>query len=590
MAETLADLLREKGIQLKHHRPGSAHRINCPACPDKDFAFSIKIDADGQGFTGNCKHASCGHRDGGKVHEERVQTYKPREEYKRPAPVPIEECEPSMACYSWFRQRGINADTVDLFGVYDKTHRFRVGENFESHEAIVFPYKWGPAVVNHKYRGFERKGLMGQDPKPQPTLFNINAINELDPDEIVWVEGECDVMAIHQAGYPQVVSLKDGAPDKLKDLIDPEDKRFFALDTHREMLSRVKKVYLAGDMDGPGQILQEELARRLGRHKCWLVTWPEGCKDANDVLRQYGEVAIQDCISRAEAYPIDGVIQPSPDQFVAYKHIPPPPVMLTGIDAVDQILKIPGEGRVIIVTGIPNSGKTNWVLNTMVHLMKRYNRKFAVFSPEAGPWMEFLVTVSQMLTGRPYYPRYGFAEMDDDEARAAAQWFVGKLFWLGSEEFPSMAWILETTQFLVLRYGVTDCIVDPFNEVEPERGQLTDTEYVGRCLQMARKFGERHGVNVWIVAHPAKMAKEKDGKIPPPGPYDIAGSAHWANKSDLGITIHTPGKDEPTELQLWKSRHRRWGRKGNTAKMAYDEPTGRYENLPVPGSQSAYKP
>jgi twinkle protein len=266
---------------------------------------------------------------------------------------------------------------------------------------------------------------------------------------------------------------------------------------------------------------------------------------------------------------------PSADLLVAHKHMPPPMVMFTGIATVDAILKIPGEGRVIVVTGVPNSGKTNWVLNAMVHLQRKYGRKFAVFSPEAGPWLDFLAGVSQILTDKPFHNRGGFVAMTDDEARAAAEWFLGKLFWVGGdEEVPTMAWLLDTAKLLVMRYGITDFIIDPFNEVEPGDDAASETKYIGRCLQMARKFGERYGVNVWIVAHPKMLQKEKDGKIPIPGPYDISGSAHWANKADLGITIHTP--DETTFLILWKSRYSRWGRKNNQAPMKYDVVTGRY--------------
>lgn len=595
MAETLADLLREQGVNLKHHRPGSTHRINCPRCADKDHAFSVKIDADGQGFTGNCKHGSCPHKVGGKVRAERVAAYTPKEDYRRPVPVPADECVPSMACYLWFKKRGIGEDTVDLFGVYDKTHSFRVGDNFEKHEAIVFPYRYGPAVVNHKYRGFERKGLMGQDPKPMPTLFNIDAVDEIDPDVVIWVEGECDVMAIHEAGFPQVVSLKDGAPDKLKPEIDQEDKRFFALDTHRDVLSKVRKFILAGDMDVPGQVLREELARRLGRHKCYLVTWPDGCKDANDTLLKHGADGIRCCLDESEPYPIEGVTRVTRGMISNYLDLPPPAVLKCGIDAVDEILKFPAEGRVIIITGMPNSGKSKFVTNVMVAFMRKYRRKWGVFSPEHQPLQEFLVEVVQILVGkRRPDPRKHYGEvLSREESEQAEDFLADHLFCIGNpsnDDPPTLDWILETLQMLVLRYGITDAVIDPWNEVEAGRGSLSETDYVGKSLQRLRMFGLRYGVNVWMVAHPSKMQPKTPGsdEYKAPGPYDIAGSAHWYNKADIGITIHTP-KDK-TGLHLWKARFTRWGRKGSIAALEYDGETGRYSTPPVPGSQSAYKP
>jgi Toprim-like len=50
-------------------------------------------------------------------------------------------------------------------------------------------------------------------------------------------------------------------------------------------LKQVRKFVLAVDADEPGQKLETELARRLGHERCWRISWPHGCKDANDVLR-----------------------------------------------------------------------------------------------------------------------------------------------------------------------------------------------------------------------------------------------------------------------------------------------------------------
>jgi twinkle protein len=36
------------------------------------------------------------------------------------------------------------------------------------------------------------------------------------------------------------------------------------------------------------------------------VTWPQGCKDANDVLRQHGADVLKGCIDHAEPFPILG--------------------------------------------------------------------------------------------------------------------------------------------------------------------------------------------------------------------------------------------------------------------------------------------
>ncbi|XP_020269964.1 primase homolog protein-like [Asparagus officinalis] len=68
-----------------------------------------------------------------------------------------------------------------------------------------------------------------------------------------------------------------------------QDTKFQYLWNCKEYLNKASRIILATDADAPGQALAEELARRLGKERCWRVTWPTKtgtgvCKDANEVL------------------------------------------------------------------------------------------------------------------------------------------------------------------------------------------------------------------------------------------------------------------------------------------------------------------
>jgi Toprim domain len=111
------------------------------------------------------------------------------------------------------------------------------------------------------------------------------------------VEGECDKLALEEAGFRNVLSVPDGAPSRLKDTPSDDDAKFAFLANCEEELNRVKKFILAVDNDANGLVLEEELARRLGKERCWRVRWPDGndapCKDARETLLAHGpEVAL----------------------------------------------------------------------------------------------------------------------------------------------------------------------------------------------------------------------------------------------------------------------------------------------------------
>lgn len=122
-------------------------------------------------------------------------------------------------------------------------------------------------------------------------------------------------------------------------------KKFDFLKDYSELFEKVKDVFLATDNDGPGwfryksilpltisvrvcwimyvymcflflqthiytpagEALAEELARRIGKHKCYRVRWPDGIKDANDMLRKHGPQSLEKCIKEAEEYPVEGL-------------------------------------------------------------------------------------------------------------------------------------------------------------------------------------------------------------------------------------------------------------------------------------------
>lgn len=582
----LPGILSDAGIRVKSFAPGSTTKTLCPRCHGgntKEHSLSVTIDRDGDGVAWQCHRGTCGWKEGHRVHD---AERRPRKREERVVEAPIQHApkitqNKPRALYEFFEKRGISAETVDLFGCYVAQHAV---PTLGVQPCIVFPYVWQSVVRNRKYRP-PQKQPQAQEKNALPTLFNIDAVAA--PDRVVWVEGEPDAMAIHEAGYPQVVSLKDGAPAELRAEDDPrrdDDKRFAALDTHAELLAQVETFVLAGDADAPGAVLREELARRLGRHRCLLVTWPAGCKDACDVLRAHGKGVVQQCIEAAKPYPLKGLHTLSETTLVDYWKKPPPQVMALGMIELDRVVKWPGEGRLIVLTGFANAGKSSFARWVMISLMQEHQRRFVVFSPEMQPWEEFALSCAEVwanaTVGKPD-EKEGVRAMTEAQVVAANAWLAPRLAFLASdaeENPPTLEWIMERARAAALTMGVTDLVIDPWNEIEHQRGALSETDYVSRSLQRLRAFGFRHGLNVWVVAHPAKPAparfRSADGDNAP-ALYDISGSAAFANKADIGIVVHNePG--EPTQIILRKSRFRRWGRKGNMAKLRLVPQTGRY--------------
>ena len=254
----------------------------------------------------------------------------------------------------------------------------------------------------------------------------------------------------------------------------------------------------------------------------------------------------------------------------------PQRALSTGWDCLDEYMRI-REGEVSIVTGMPGSGKSEFIEALAINLARNHGWKFAVCSFENPP-AEHIAKLAEKYLGQPF--REGpTPRMGEGELLEAIAWLKRYFFLIrADDDAPTIDWVLETAKAAVLRYGVRGLIIDPYNEIESLRPRnMTETEYVSQLLSKVKRFAQGHGVHVWFVAHPAKMRRETGQPIPVPTLYDISGSANFNNKADLGVVIHRCWDEDngTVEIHVKKVRFKAAGMVG-MVRLAYDNITGRY--------------
>jgi twinkle protein len=136
--------------------------------------------------------------------------------------------------------------------------------------------------------------------------------------------------------------------------------------------------------------------------------------------------------------------------------------------------------------------------------------------------------------------------------------------------------ILERLRVAVMRHGVRGAVIDPYNYIAKPK-DVAETDWISTMLSQVRLFAQAHDVHVWFVAHPTKMMRNADGKLPVPNGNDISGSAAWWAKADCGLSVHRP---EPTrspvsEIHSWKCRFSWIGKQGK-AMLVYSMATSTY--------------
>jgi twinkle protein len=563
--------LRDDDLDYSIRQLGDG-RHQCPACGPhrkKKGEKTLSVTEDGEGLLYNCWHCDMS----GKVrHKSSVDDDFDIDAPAKVMPITKKAKTDPVICQNFLISRGITPERVDHLKIVGANHFFHGAGDLP---AVGFRYE----DTATKWRSIEGKRFI-QDGAAQ-TLWNV----ENDPGEtlttVIITEGEMDAVSIVDAIGKRddtlVVSVPNGAPQKVSNRkVDPEEDRKFAyLWKSKDIFEKADKIVLAMDTDEPGEALGEEIMRRVGRAKCYHLEIPEGCKDANDVLMKHGPEYLADLVEEATPTPLVGVYSAddySDDVQFLYDRglMNGKSTGYAGLDGIYTIL----EGQLTVVTGLPGSGKSEWIDSVMVNLAEEHDWKFAIASFENPPAMH-IIKLAEKRMRKPFFE--GQTErMTEAEMTEARGWVNDHFAFLDSKdgEAATIDNIIDRTKQAVMRLGCRGLVIDPYNYIAQntnDQEHQAISEMLTRMVQFARSCD----LHIWFIAHPAKMRANENGTMPVPNGNHISGSAAWFAKADCGITVHRLG--EYIEVHSWKCRFKWIGTVGS-AKLSYDPVNGRYKD------------
>ena len=253
---------------------------------------------------------------------------------------------------------------------------------------------------------------------------------------------------------------------------------------------------------------------------------------------------------------------------------PENPAFDTGIVGLREHYRV-RRGDFSVVSGIPGAGKTSFVNELVCRMAQLHGWRTVFASFEQRPKPDHRRAL------RTFHAQKLEKHMCAVERAAADAWIEDHFRFLMPDDDTetSLDWLLGRMAAAVLRFDAGLVVIDPWNELEHVRPpNMTQTEYTGTAIRSIKRFAKKHRVHVIVVAHPAKLMRDKNGQYPKPTLYDIADSAHWANKPDVGVLIWRDGPEPglPTKIIVAKSRyHSEIGRPGAITGI-WNESTGRY--------------
>lgn len=458
------------------------------------------------------------------------------DKYKRPEMEKPVANEKNAGLDYMVKERGISKGTLDKMKVYycDSFVRFRY-------------FKHG-VYINHKDRNIVNKSFR-QFAEAERLVYNYDSLH--GKKKAIFVEGEIDVLTWVELGFDEefaIISFDLGATQKG----DSVEGKFKCIQNSAEALNEIEEFYLAGDNDEPGIYTMDMLADRLGKHRCNKVDFL-GAKDSNALLAELKEdnrptqVRIfQEIIKNAEPYPVGGITRLGSDlkEEILNELIHGEKLgVKVSIGEFSNLFSV-YKGELTLWTGYPGDGKSTFLRNLAMCYAIEHGWKFACYVPEDNPASFFFKDMIKIYLGKQIdQKKDGCATIE--EITMAMQFIEDHFFYIypeseqtGEVVVADNKWINSKISYLRLKHNVNCYIKDPWNKIYHDI-TARDDQYIAAELIKEDAFAKSYEA-AWYVVHPAKPARAKDGQIPMPTQYELAGGAMWNNAMYNIICIWRP--------------------------------------------------
>lgn len=487
------------GIKIK--KQSGEYKTTCPKCSHTrknktDECLSVNIT---RGLY-NCHN--CGWSG-------TVNKFSSKPTYIKPVESDLQITQNILA---WFKKRKISKPTLVHWKISDSIEY--MPQVKKKVRVINFNYYRDSNLINIKYRdgGKHFKLVSGAE----LIFYGLDNIKELD---IVYiVEGELDALSLHEAGFYSVCSVPNGA--------SKGNQKLEYLDNCYQYFSNKKTIVLCTDNDEAGLSLRNELARRFGYYKCKYVDW-KNYKDANDVLVNADKNILRNFIEEAKNFPLEGILNIDDiwNNVLSFNERGVKNYSI-GLGDSDTFYNM-AFGEWTVVTGIPNSGKSDVVDQICCNMAIKYGFRSVMFSPESFPYEGHIKRIANKLNEK------NCTNQDLNETKI----FIREHFhWIKIDlENLTLKGILDAFKQLVLQKGINICVIDPYNMLD--HSAQKDYSYVGKLLSQITQFCQQTKTHLFLVAHPRKI-ESIEGKYRKVNLYDISGSSEFFNKAYNGLVIH----------------------------------------------------
>lgn len=243
-----------------------------------------------------------------------------------------------------------------------------------------------------------------------------------------------------------------------------------------------------------------------------------------------------------------------------------------GVDNLDACFRL-DKGKLVVVTGIPNMGKSEFIDFMCVQYNKLYGMKTLYFSPENQPLPMHIDKLCKRFEGK----KFDTSQLDDARAIEVRKYIYDNFFFVDYNKEYKIEQLALIIERLVYTSGVDILVIDSHNKLLHDLTK-NETEVIGRELDMLERLAKRLNIIIILVAHPRKQMRNGNEYVIPSA-YDINGSANFFNKADFVLVVHRNREPDYIIIKVEKVKFKNYGCQGEVH-LGYDNVTGDYYSIP----------
>jgi twinkle protein len=451
-------------------------------------------------------------------------------------------------------KRGINEDTCRKFG-------YKIG-SYRDTPAHIAPYfKDGQLVAQHLRTADKKFPWLGDSQGVE--LFGQNLWKaQGDNSRLIITEGELDCMSVSQVlnnRWP-VVSLPSGAGSADRALRD-----------NIEFIESFNDVVIAFDNDDAGREATDMALQIISAGKLRVVKFPEGIKDANDMVKSGKAGQLVGLIFQAAPYRPDGILNGTELWDVVSTPITdgiglPYPMMSSMLRGLRK--------GIYFLTAGSGVGKSTLVHEMAYHLLMEHKEKIGVVALEDSTQKTALRYPSLYLN-----KRLDLESVPEEKLREAFDATINNDKFYMYDHFGSLESdnLMSKIRFMIKGMGIKYIILDHVSIVISGMDVPDERKAIDKLMTDLRSLAEETDACFLVIGHINRSGNNANegGQITL---RDLRGSSALEGLSDAVIALERDQQAEGNEGDISQIRilkNRITGDLGLADTLKYYKDTGR---------------